>query len=336
MKVNIYDVALKSGLSVVTVSRVINNSPNVREYNREKVLQAMRELGYNPSAAARSLAKGKTGVIGLLIPSLSDTFINSVVISINKNLMKNGYFLAISLAEHDDMSIEEGSNFLFQEKRVDGILILTPIYEEKYIVEIKRKNIPFVLMDNQESHPSVNSILVDNYNGGYTATRHLLALGHKKIGYIGAPEIYLSSRERERGFLDALKEAELEPYVMERGNFDISSGYKITKSWIESGRIPTAVFTADDYIAFGAMDAVREAGLKVPEDISICGYDDDFLSQGIHPGLTTIRQPSEEMGLKAVEVLMQSLEGKQRSQTIKLKPELIIRQSTARPREKPF
>ncbi|MCX7709973.1 MAG: LacI family transcriptional regulator [Clostridia bacterium] len=331
MNVNIYDVAKKSGLSVVTVSRVINNSPNVRDYNRKKVLQAMAELGYNPSAAARSLAKGKTGVVGLLIPSLNDTFFNCVVRSVNEHLMQNGYFLAISLAEYGDNTTKEGTNFLFQEKRVDGIIILTPLNEEKYILEMKRKNIPFVLMDNQNNHPSVCSINVDNYKGGCDVTKHLLDFGHEKIGYIGAPEFYLSSKEREKGFVDTLRNEGIEPYAIDHGDFDIRSGYEITKQWIESGKIPTAIFAADDHIAFGAMDAIREAGMNVPEDISVCGYDDDFLSSQIHPALTTVRQPAEELGAKGVEILMQLIDGSlKRSVNIKLEPTLIIRQSTSK------
>lgn len=332
MKVNIYDVAAKCGLSVVTVSRVINGSPSVREYNRKKVYEAMTELGYNPNAAARSLAKGKTGIIGLLIPNLNDSFFNNIVRAVNNSLMQYGYFLAISLMEAPENSTGHGLNYLFQEKRVDGLLVLTPLNEEEYILEIKKRNIPFVLLDNQKVHSSVFSILVDNYKGGYDAAKHLLNLGHKKLGYIGAPEIYLSSREREKGFLSALQEAGIEPFIMERGDFDVSSGYEITKKWLREGTAPTGIFAADDYIALGAMDAIKEAGFSVPGDISVCGYDDDFLCSKLHPHMTTVRQPAEEMGKRGVEVLMQIIqENQKRSLTIKLEPQLIIRQSTGTP-----
>ncbi len=332
MNVNIYDVAKKSGLSVVTVSRVINNSPSVRQYNREKVLRAMEELGYNPNSAARSLAKGRTGVVGMLVPGLNDDFFNNVVNSINTGLIENGYFLAISPEDARESRSGKTGHYLFQEKRVDGIILLSPAYEDEYIMELKKKDIPFVLLDNQKNQSSVISIFVDNYKGGYMATRHLIELGHKKIAFISGSDFYLSNRERKRGFISALSEAGIEPYAVDGWEFDVSVGYEVTSRWIESGRIPTAIFAADDNILFGVSDAIKEKGLKIPGDISICGYDDDSLSSSLHPHFTTVRQPSEEMGKKAVEILMQLMNGKQkRAMTIKLEPELIVRDSTAAP-----
>lgn len=332
MKVNINDVAKKCGLSVVTVSRVINNMPSVREYNRKKVTEAMLELGYQPNAAARTLATGKSGVIGMLVLSLNDTFFNDVVQAVNNYLMENGYYLAISIM-NDAINNGSGINFIFQEQRVDGILVLTPVNEDDYILEMKKKNVPFVLIDNQKNNPSVPSILVDNYKGGYEITSHLIKLGHKKIAYIGADEIYLSSMEREKGFLDALNEAGMKPYLIERGQYGGQSGYEITKKWLEKGTIPTAIFVADDYGAFAAMHAIREFGLKIPEDISICGFDDDPLASMIHPKLTTVKQPGEEIGKKAVEVLLDLINGNgKRKSTIRIQPELKIRESTGIPR----
>lgn len=331
MNVNIYDVAKKSGLSVVTVSRVINNSPSVRDYNRDKVLRAMEELGYHPSSAARSLAKGKTGIIGLLLPGLNDDFFNNVVRAINARLIENGYFLAISLEDEGGGS-SKASHYLFQEKRVDGIILLSPLMEDEYIIELKKRNIPFILLDNQKSQPSIFSVLVDNFKGGYMATRHLIKLGHRNIAFISGSDLYLSNRERKRGFLEALNESGMEPYSIDGGEFDADVGYNVTMKWIDSGRIPTAIFTADDNIMFGAFDAIKEKGFKIPGDISICGYDDDLLSSKLHPTLTTVRQPSEEMGRKAVEILMQLMSGKHmRSMTVKLEPQLILRDSTAAP-----
>lgn len=159
---NIHDVAKKSGLSVVTVSRVINNSPSVREGNRRKVLSAMEELNYQPNSAARSLVRGKTGVIGMSITNFNDSFYDRVIRVVNRKLAEQGYFLALSIAENED----EGVNFLFQKDRVDGIILLSPLEEKEYVEELKRKNIPFVLLDNQLQHEDVPSVVVDNYQGG--------------------------------------------------------------------------------------------------------------------------------------------------------------------------
>jgi len=333
MKYNIYDVAKKAGVAIVTVSKVINNSETVREKNRQKVLQAMKELNYNPSAAARSLASGKTRVIGLIIDSLTDTFLSSALSAINDCLEKNGYFLALSLIQESKNEDGVKVPYLFQEDRVDGLLIVTPLYEDMYILELKGKKIPFVLMDNQKYHPSIPSIIVNNYKGGYDATHHLLELGHKNILHISGPDIYMSSCEREKGYRDAMSEAGCMPYVINSNQFSIACGYEITQKLIQEGSLNyTGIFAADDYIAFGVVDALRNANINVPRDISIIGYDDQELASSFHPGLTTIKQPAEEMGRIGAETLIKIIKGElKRYNTLKLDPHIVIRESTAIP-----
>lgn len=336
MKINIYDVAKKAGLSTVTVSRVINNAPNVREYNRQKVLDAMRELGYTPSAAARTLAKGETGIIGLIAPAMDDPFFNSVIKSINNSLLNEGYFLAISL--YDDIISDEsggiyiGKNYLFQDGRVDGIIILSPINENEYIDELKKKGLPFILVDNQELHDDIFSIIVDNFKGGYDITKYLIDLGHTKIGFIGGNNIYLSAKERRRGFISALNDNNLEPFIIEEGEFTIISGYEIMSRWIKEDKIPTAVFASDDKIALGAINACHTHNIKVPQDISICGYDNLMIAAELNPHLTTVQQPVEQMGKEAAEIILQLIQGHSlKAKTIKLPPKLILRDSTQPP-----
>jgi DNA-binding LacI/PurR family transcriptional regulator len=171
MSVNIYDVAKKAGVSVVTVSRVINNYPNVRKSSLEKVMHAIKELDYKPNAAARSLAKGKTSMIGLVIPTANDYFMSEVLSSIEKSLRKKGMFLVVSIAA-DEIDFDNSNCIrLFREDRVDGILILSPIKNDEYLLELKRKDFPFVLLDQHHSNLQVPSITIDNFSGGYTATK---------------------------------------------------------------------------------------------------------------------------------------------------------------------
>ncbi|MBB6669832.1 LacI family DNA-binding transcriptional regulator [Cohnella nanjingensis] len=329
MKVSIFDVAKKSGLSVVTVSRVLNNSSSVRPKNRDKVLQAMKELDYQPNAAARSLARGKTGIIGLTLSTLHDSFLDAIVKGINDRLAEHGYFLALSVSTGYDESFHR---MMFQEDRVDGVILLSPIREDEYVLELKKKKIPFVMLDNQHPGPSAPSVIVDNFKGGYDATRHLIELGHTKIAHITASEIYLSSRERERGFRQALADARLEPYAVERGEFEIPSGYEIASRWIASGRLPTAVFASDDYIALGVMDAFKNEGIRVPGDVSVIGFDDQILASAFRPQLTTVRQPAEKIAKEGVELLLGWINGApMRNVTIQLEPELVVRASTAPP-----
>jgi len=333
MKASIYDVAKKSGVSVVTVSRVINNASTVRQSSRDKVMKAIKELNYQPSSAAQSLARGKTNVIGLLIPDLTDPFIMEVVDTVDRELEKKGYFLALSvIGENDDSTVR--SNFLFQQDRVDGILILTPIFEDDYVCSLKDKNIPFVIMDNQLFPYTVSSIVVDNFKGGYDVTRHLLELGHLKFGCIGGPEELLSAEHRVDGFNAALKEVGVEALSVKRGEFDITSGYDVTKKWIEEKVLPTAVICGDDHIAFGVIDALRESNLKVPEDVSVVGYDDHPFASKLHPHLTTVKQPAVEIGKQGVEALFNAMKGKEKQHVVvKLPPELIVRHTTSVPQK---
>ncbi|WP_307584669.1 LacI family DNA-binding transcriptional regulator [Paenibacillus wynnii] len=330
MKVNIFDVAKRSGLSVVTVSRVLNHSTTVRANNRDKVLQAMKDLNYQPNAAARSLALGRTGIIGLTVTTLDDSFLDLVVKEVNDRLTEQGYFLAISVHSPDEEAIH---NPLFQEDRVDGLILLSPLHEEVYVRELENKKIPFVMLDNQLENPSVPSVIVDNRKGGYDAARHLIDLGHQRIAHISGPDAFLSSRERELGFRSALEESGLEPFCIERGEFTVSSGYDIASKWLQSDNLPTAIFAADDHIALGVINALQNAGVRVPQDISVVGYDDQLIASQLHPKLTTIRQPAEKIGRHGVELLLNwILESSRPEATLasQFEPELIIRQSTAR------
>ncbi|MFC4100589.1 LacI family DNA-binding transcriptional regulator [Paenibacillus xanthanilyticus] len=328
MKVSIFDVARRSGLSVVTVSRVINNAESVRPKNREKVLQAMRELDYQPNAAARSLARGKTGIIGLTLTTLYDSVFDVIVKEINERLAEHGYFLAISVTQEK----EEGAHgAIFQEDRVDGVILLSPVRENEFVLELKKKGIPFVMLDNQHRNPSVTSVMVDNFKGGYEATKHLIDLGHKDIAHISGTDLFLSSRERERGFLFAMEEAGLTPFAVERGRFEVVSGYEIASKWLAEGKLPSAVFASDDHIALGVMDALKNSGLRVPQDVSIVGYDDQLLASQFRPKLTTVRQPARLIGRHGVELLLDAINGEtKKNVTLQLEPQLIVRDSTAR------
>lgn len=330
MKVSIFDVAKKAGLSVVTVSRVLNNATTVREKNRLKVLQAMKELDYRPNAAARSLAKGKTGVIGLIIATLQDSFLDSIVQHASRQLKEHGYYLALSVANYP---LDEGDGLeLIQEDRVDGVLILSAVHEDLYVMELKKRKIPYVLIDSQSMQPSALSVQVDHYKGGYEATQHLIQMGHKRIAHMRGPHFFLSAAERERGYRDAVKEAGLETIYMGHGDFTIPSGYQLMKKWIESQELPDALFAADDYMAIGAINALQEAGYQVPDHISIVGYDDQVLATQLRPQLSTVKQPSERIACSAVEILIKQMNGTMKRQpSLKFEPELVVR-ATSLPR----
>lgn len=326
MKVTIEDVVKKSGLSYVTVSRVISNSPNVRESNRRKVLDAIEELGYIPSAAARTLATGRTYVIAMFISNLGDDFINSIVKEVNEQLLNKGYLLTLSICDEDNNHVNTA--FLSQ-NRVDGAILLVP-NREKYFIDIfKAKKIPFVVIDNQTMNEGITSVLADNIAGGYMAVKHLMGLGHTKIGLIGAAAGSLSSMERQLGAYKALSEESLQPYVAENGEYDQPTGYHAIMKWNAAGTLPSAVFAFDDHIAAGAINAVKDLGLKVPKDISVCGYDDSLLANHYTPRITSVRQPVKEMAQSAVEQLLSGIDEQESSSVaMKYPPRMAVKEST--------
>lgn len=326
MKVTIDDVVKKSGLSYVTVSRVISNSPNVRESNRKRVMDAIEELGYIPSAAARSLATGKTYVIAMFISDLGDDFFNSIVKEVNIQLLNRGYLLTLTVCEKDSNSVNTA---YLNQNRVDGAFLMVP-NREKYFIDIfKSKKIPFVVIDNQTMNEDITSVLADNIAGGYMATKHLIELGHREIGFIGASAGSLSTMERQLGANKALAEASLVPFSIENGEYDQPTGYRAVMKWKESGRLPSAVFAFDDHIAIGTINALKDLGYQVPKDISVCGYDDSLLSQHYEPRITSVRQPAPEMAGSAVDKLLALIDGQEvGSYAMRFSPRLMVKDST--------
>ncbi|MFU1793776.1 LacI family DNA-binding transcriptional regulator [Paenibacillus azoreducens] len=334
MKVSIFDVAKKSGLSVVTVSRVLNGAETVREKNRQKVLEAIKELDYRPNAAARSLARGKTGIVGLIVTTLQDSFFDAVVKELNEVLALHGYFLAVSVST--GIASDE-AHYLIQEDRVDGLILLSPMEEDNYIVELKRRNIPYVLIDNQKPENDAFSVTVDNFKGGYAATKHLLDLGHTSIAHLSGHNMFRSTKERRSGFLKALEEQGLAPFELLTGEFEIAFGYDTCRRWLREGRLPSAVFAGDDNIALGVANALMEAGIHVPDSVAIVGYDDQDISSKLHPYLTTVRQPADRIGLAAADMLLKRMDGTmKRGASVRLDPELIVRESTVTPAEESY
>lgn len=325
MKVTINDVVEKSGLSYATVSRAIRNDPSVKEKNRQIVLETMKLLGYVPSAAARTLVTGKTYVIAMLISRLGDGFYDSIIKETQKELMKNGYLLTLIMC--DDYG-ENNISFL-EENRVDGVILMVPNKENYYVDILQKQRVPFVVVDNQTKNLSIQSIQSDNQKGGYLAVKHLIDCGHKCIGLISADPDGLSSMERQLGAMEALNEANLNPYGTAFGNYDQLTGYRSVMKWVAETKLPTAIFAFDDHIALGSINAIKDIGLKVPQDISVCGYDDSLIANHYTPKITSIRQPAENMAKVAVKQLIcQMNEENYHVLTMKLEPQLMVKGST--------
>lgn len=334
MRKTIEHIAQLAKVSKATVSRVLNNSPKVTEETRERVMKAIKKSGYYPSVMARRLTTNKAETIGLIIPSPQDkTFGNPFYTEILRGFTHQakieGYDLLLFINEH-----EFNYSQLFYDRRVDGLLLVGIKRDDKGIAQLSKNKFPYVLTGKVDDEDA-NYVDAENRKGAYQAVSHLINLGHKRIAYIGGSFEFVFNQERFEGYLSALRDHNLE-YGKELTMKSIStqeSGYEAMQKILKSSSIPTAVFAANDLDAIGAMRAIKEKGLRIPEDISLVGFDDIQLASYVDPALTTVRQSIFEMGTTAINLLVSMIEGnKKETQKIELPTQLIIRKSSGRKR----
>lgn len=333
MAVTIYDVARRAGVGIGTVSRAINNSPQISPDTKEKILTAIQELKYEPHALAQGLARKKTNMIAVIVPFFTGHFYFELFKGIQEEVSNSAYDMI--LYNVDD--IEKTDVFLMRtlrERRVDGVLLISLQISDAYAYRFNHSQIPIVLVDS--FHPDLDSIKVENEQGAYLATEYLIELGHKRIGMIDGQLRSMPAQVRLNGYKKALDNHQLnfdsdyliisEP-LSDKDGFNREAGYQGMKRLLDMGDdCPTAVFAASDIQAAGAIRAITERGLKIPEDISIIGFDDIELAQYLE--LTTIRQPMHEMGKLAFQRLIQQMQNKSDDTFIKkYKTELVVRAS---------
>jgi len=330
MRKTIEYVAQLAEVSKATVSRVLNNSPKVTEKTREKVMKAIKESGYYPSATARRLTTNKAETIGLIIPTPQDTtfgnpFYTEILRGFTHQAKIESYDLLLFINEY-----QFNYSRLFHDRRVDGLLLVGIKRNDKGITQLSKNKFPYVLTGKID-YKEANYVDADNKGGAYQAVSYLANLGHKKIAYLGGSFEFTFNQERFEGYLKAFKEHNLKygkELTMESINTQ-ESGYEAMHKLLESSSIPTAVFVANDLDAIGAMKAIREKGLRIPKDIAVIGFDDIQLASYIEPPLTTVRQPIYEMGITAISLLVQLIEGKKKEPLkVELPTQLIIRESS--------
>ena len=332
MPVTIYDVAKKAGVGIGTVSRVINNSPRIMRETKAKVLRVIRELNYQPHTSAQSLARRKTKTIGCIIP-FTGHFFSELLQGIQQKLMEYEYALILWSADNTKNK-EFFLRRALRERRVDGILYVSMEIIPKYVDKFLNSKLPIVLVDG--FHPGLDSITVENTEGAYIATKHLIELGYKKIAMIDGQLKSIPARLRYEGFKKALREQGFPfeeryfvacDFVEEREGFNEEAGYTAMQKLLDLGtEKPRAVFVSSDIQAIGAMQAIKERGFIVPDDIAIIGFDDIELAHYV--GLTTMRQPIMEMGELAVKRLIDKINGEHNSEfKHKFNTELVVRES---------
>ena len=332
-KLNIDKVAKLAHVSRSVVSRVLNNHPNVSDVARERVMNIVKKYNYRPNSVARSLATNSSHEIGVLVTQSEDEALgNAFWMQMHRGIFeeskKRGYFVSLSYVSPGN---SDGlNNFILNDRRLDGYILLTQEVTDMIGRELFDKNIPIVLVGHVPKKKKISSVDVDNFIGGKLAAKHLLQLGHKKIGVMLASLDMKESKDRLKGFKEAHQEAgiDLSDDRIEIVDYQFKAGYRTMKEWIESDNDFTAVFCASDTIAMGALLAARELDKKVPEDYSIVGFDDLSFAEFTYPPLTTIHQPIFQKGRKAAELLINEIENEDTErQKINLDPQLVIRES---------
>ncbi|MAT98137.1 MAG: LacI family transcriptional regulator [Anaerolineaceae bacterium] len=332
-EVTIKDVAKEAGVSYSTVSRVVNNKSYVNPDTRERVLQAMVRLGYQVNLHARSLAGGQSNVIGLLVVDLTTQYMGEIINGIDDVLAAHQYELML-YTTHRRKAKESAYVHMMARGLADGLLISLPREPEAYLKSLRQKGFPYVIIDHRTEEPSDRFVSADNHQGGYEATKHLIELGHRRIGIVTGWTDMVSAQDRLAGYQAALAEAGIlfSEELLYEGDFSQPGGFRGGSYLLDLAEPPTAVFASNDISAMGVIEAIRAQGLQVPHDISVVGFDDIPTAALLNPQLTTMRQPLQEMGRSATQMLLDMLKNPETMpESIIFPTELIVRESTAPP-----
>lgn len=329
--VTIRDVAVRAGVSVTTVSHVINQSRPVSAELRERVLAAMTELGFQPNAVARSLRSRQTHTFGMILPDSANPFFAEVARGIEDASFAFGYSVIVCNSDGDPARELRYINLLAQ-KRVDGLLLVAAGECAQRTALLKACAIPAVIIDRELPDLTADCVLIDNAEGGRLAIEHLLALGHRRIGCIAGPAALSPGLDRLAGYRQALHAARLAPddALIVNGDFHDRGGYAAAQALLSLPDPPTAIFAGNDLMALGAMAAAHAAGVQIPAELSIVGFDDIHLAAFLNPPLTTVAQPKHELGVLAAEMLFARLEQPALPARRRLlSTQLVVRGSTA-------
>jgi len=330
MAATIRDVAARAGVSVATVSRVVNRSPHrVSPATQRRVLAAVQALGYESNIIARGLKKRTTRTVALIVPDISNPFFPAIARGIEDVACTRGYAVLLCNT-YEDLERERAYLDLLAKRMVDGLIFATVGSNTRHLRALRRERRPVVLVARDVAGVHIDTVLVDNFRGEYQATTHLIALGHRCIAHITGPRSLHVAAERRRGYLQALEAAGIpraEAVVVE-GDFAAEGGRQAVRGLLERGVRFTAIVAANDLMAIGAMEALRQAGRRIPQDVAVVGFDDITFASLVTPALTTVAQPKYRMGQLAMERLLELMGGTDQlgRQTV-LIPQLVIRES---------
>jgi LacI family transcriptional regulator len=335
-RATITDVAAEAGVHPSTVSRVLNDhaGSTIRPETRQRILVVADRLGYRPSALARSLRLQRTLTLGMLVPDITNPFFSSIIKGAEDAVRERGYNLILCNSE-DEPEREATYLRVLRERQVDGLLIASSQMADDTIAELREDAFPFVLLNRAAHGVDDLAVLVDNHAASVEVVAYLAALGHRRVGHIAGPQNTTTGVERRDGYRAAVLEHRLadEPgLLVEAEAFSELAGYRALQVMLAGSARPTAIFGANDLIAIGMLQGLREIGVRVPDDLSIVGFNDIPLAGLLEPALTTVHVPQLEMGVAGAHLLIDRLEGKPIGNVRVILPtELVIRASSAAP-----
>ncbi len=304
----IYQVSELAGVSLATVSRVMNNSPRVSETTRTKVLAAMAQLGYRPNSIAQSLASNRSNSVGILVSELHGPFYGVMLSGIENECRAAGKHVIIAAGHSEEASEKDGIEFL-QSRSCDALILHVEAVSDDYLIKLASADIPVVLINRYIPQLADNCICLNNELGGYLATRLLLQQGHRQLAYIAGPKWKSDAKERYAGHLRALAEAGIrpEPQLFAEGDFQENGGSLAMQQLLHTGKPFTGLICANDEMAAGAMVVARQHGISLPEQLSIVGFDNVIVARYVYPQLSTIDYPVEDMGRMAARWVLKNI-----------------------------
>jgi LacI family transcriptional regulator, repressor for deo operon, udp, cdd, tsx, nupC, and nupG len=325
---SIKDVAKLANVSTATVSRVLRNAGNVTEETKRRVLEAIEALNYQPNVLGRYLRRMETETVLVIVPDITNPFFSKVLRGIEAVALERGYRVLLGDTQNDVQLEEQYLNVLPQ-KQVDGMIFLTARTRKELMEEMSRQ-FPIVLACEYLEGTDIPTVSIDNISSARKATEHLIGLGHRRIAHLTGPMDVILSRDRLRGYYQALAQHDIDvdAALVQEGDFSFESGYNVTLKLLALEKPPTAIFAANDAMAIGAIKAVRHRGGRVPDDVAVVGFDDIQMASIFEPGVTTIAQPMFDIGKQAMKLLLQLIDGEEvdRRQFV-LPDRLVIRES---------
>lgn len=338
-EISISEVAKRAGVSKSTVSRILNNKGKFSKEVVERVRKIVKKYNYKPNILARSLRSRKTKAVGLILPSVTNLFFLEIIKGVEDIASQSSYI--VILCDSDERKEKESMYFhMLEDRWVEGIIysgVTGDTEQEKQNIEdLSKKNIPIVLIDREIEDYFTSAVLIDNKKAAFDATNYCINLGHRRIGFISGPLEVKIFLERLKGYRKALEKRgiEFDKNLVEEGSLTIESGILATRKLLAKKEPPSAIFASSDSMAIGAIKEIQKEGLKVPEDISVVGFDDIPLASLISPPLTTVSQPKYQMGREAMILLLRMIEEEKASKSkIILETKLVVRKSTSKPKK---